>query len=62
MSATTVFRDKIGAGINFPIGREALAEHLGAETVAVYFINTATWVRQAAPLDSPHLPVLRREW
>jgi hypothetical protein len=59
MSATTVFKDKLGAGISFPIGGEALAEHLGAEIVAVYFISTATWLRQAAPLDSPHLPVLR---
>jgi hypothetical protein len=58
-SATTVFRDKLGVGISFPVGKEALAEHLRQEIVAVYFIRTATWLRQAAPLDSPHLPALR---
>jgi hypothetical protein len=59
MSAATVFRDQLGAGISFPLGREVLAEHLGEEVVAVYFISTATWLRQAVPLDSPRLPVLR---
>jgi hypothetical protein len=59
MSATTVFKDKLGAGVNFPLRRDVLAKHFDAEVVAVYFISTATWVRQAAPLDGPRLPVLR---
>src|SRR4029077_9050797 len=59
MSATTVFRDKLGAGISFPLGREALARPFSAEVVAVYFISTATWLRQAVPLDNPRLPLLR---
>jgi hypothetical protein len=59
LSATTVFRDKLGAGISFPIARDALDKHLVGEVVALYFVSTSSWLRQAVPLDSPRLPVLR---
>jgi hypothetical protein len=59
MSATTVFRDRLGAGLSFPIGLGGIDEALTAERVAAYFVNQSTWLRQAVPLNSPRLPVLR---
>ncbi|MBX3260381.1 MAG: hypothetical protein KF782_11875 [Labilithrix sp.] len=56
---TTVFKDRLPKNVGFSVGAAALNEILRNANAAVYFVNSSTWVRQAAPLTRPKLPLLR---
>lgn len=56
---STAFRDVLPAGTAYPLSLERLATLLPGRDFAAYFIATATWARQAAPLQGEALPVLR---
>lgn len=56
---TTVFKDVLPKNVSFPVGATALGGVLGEVDAALYFLNSSTWVRQAAPLSSADLPLLR---
>ena len=55
----TAFRDALPQGAAYPLSLERLETLLSGREFAAYFIASATWVRQAAPLQGEALPVLR---
>lgn len=59
MPVTTVFKDRLPKNVSFIVGAATLNEILEDADAAVYFVNSSTWVRQAAPLTSSELPLLR---
>ncbi len=57
----TAFRDAVPSSTTYPVGLTLLCELFPRIPFAAYFVATATWVRQAAPLESARLPVLRMQ-
>jgi hypothetical protein len=56
----TVFKDPLPKGGSYPAGATALADAMGGPPSALYFVATATWVRQAHPFeDSTEFPLIR---
>lgn len=59
MKSFTAYRDHLPKGQSYPIGLSSINSMVPDKCLAVYFISTATWVRQVYPLKGDELPVIR---
>jgi len=55
----SAFKDRVGSGVDFPVGITQLEAMLPGVAFAAYFIATSTRVRQAVSLKAERLPVFR---
>ncbi len=57
----TAFKYPLPKGQTYPIGLESLDILFLNKSLAVYFISSATWVRQVYPIDGITWPVIRMQ-